>query len=130
MAEINSSWAVRVNRDELVEFQVDGTAGGVSQVAGLRDCRVQHRSATPKPVWDPDIPATYSFRDQWQEIPEGERRVRQRLQGAVGAVLRAPCTPTPLPLGPPRQHHGVQLAELGLRSSAEGRRLDVPEISL
>ena len=25
---------------------------------------------------------------------------------------------------------GVQLAELGLRSSAEGRRLDVPEIAL
>lgn len=68
IAQINSSWAVRVNRDELVEFQVDGTEG--SAVAGLRNCRVQHRSATPKPVWNPDIPATYSFRDQWQEVPD------------------------------------------------------------
>ena len=56
VAQINSSWAVRVNRDELVEFQVDGTHG--SAVAGLRDCRIQHRAATPKPVWNPDLPAT------------------------------------------------------------------------
>ena len=56
VAQINSSWAVRVNRDELVEFQVDGTHG--SAVAGLRDCRVQHRGATPKPVWNPDLPVT------------------------------------------------------------------------
>jgi len=32
IAQINSSWAVRVFRDELVEFQVDGTEG--SAVAG------------------------------------------------------------------------------------------------
>src|SRR5699024_88774 len=36
VAQINSSWAVRVYRDELVEFQVDGTHG--SAVAGLRGC--------------------------------------------------------------------------------------------
>ncbi|NEE18668.1 gfo/Idh/MocA family oxidoreductase, partial [Streptomyces sp. SID7499] len=45
VAQINSSWTVRVNRDELVEFQVDGTHG--SAVAGLRNCRAQHRSSTP-----------------------------------------------------------------------------------
>ena len=74
---------VRVNRDELVEFQVDGTHG--SAVAGLRDCRVQHRAATPKPVWNPDLPATARFRDGWQEVPDNDG-VRQRLQGPVGAV--------------------------------------------
>ncbi len=68
VAQINSSWAVRVHRDELVEFQVDGTHG--SAVAGLRGCRVQHRSATPKPVWNPDVPVTEPFRDQWQEVPD------------------------------------------------------------
>jgi predicted dehydrogenase len=68
VAQINSSWAVRVNRDELVEFQVDGTEG--SAVAGLRNCRVQHRSVTPKPVWNPDLPATERFREQWQEVPD------------------------------------------------------------
>ena len=62
IAQINSSWNVRVNRDELVEFQVDGTHG--SAVAGLRNCRVQHRATTPKPVWNPDLPATARFRDR------------------------------------------------------------------
>src|SRR5699024_456502 len=52
IAQINSSWAVRVYRDELVEFQVDGTPG--SAVAGLRNCVAQQRAHTPKPVWTPD----------------------------------------------------------------------------
>ena len=34
IAQINSSWAVRVDRDELVEFQVDGTHG----IGGRRAC--------------------------------------------------------------------------------------------
>ena len=70
VAQINSSWAVRVFRDELVEFQMDGTLG--CAVAGLQRCRVQHRSATPKPVWNPDLQATEPFREQWQEIPDND----------------------------------------------------------
>ncbi|MGH3494289.1 MAG: Gfo/Idh/MocA family protein, partial [Sciscionella sp.] len=53
-ASVNSSWAVRVNRRELVELHVDGTHG--SAVAGLRNCAVQHRVSTPMPVWNPDLP--------------------------------------------------------------------------
>ena len=69
IAQINSSWAVRVNRDELVEFQVDGTHG--SAVAGLRDCRIQHRATTPKPVWNPDLPGhRATSATQWQEVPD------------------------------------------------------------
>jgi len=37
IAQINSSWCVRVNRDELVEFQIDGTHGS----AVVRAARVQ-----------------------------------------------------------------------------------------
>ena len=48
LASVNSSWAVRVNRRELVELHVDGTNG--SAVAGLRNCAVQHRVSTPMPV--------------------------------------------------------------------------------
>ena len=66
IAQINSSWATRVYRDELVEFQVDGTHG--SAVAGLTKCVAQHRSHTPKPEWNPDLPVTESFRDQWLEL--------------------------------------------------------------
>nr|WP_232265502.1 Gfo/Idh/MocA family oxidoreductase [Streptomyces pactum] len=68
VAQINSSWTVRVHRDELVEFQVDGTEG--SAVAGLHRCRVQHRAATPRPVWDPDVPVAEGFRGGWQEVPD------------------------------------------------------------
>ncbi|MFD7667079.1 Gfo/Idh/MocA family protein [Streptomyces sp. NPDC059788] len=125
VAQINSSWAVRVHRDELVEFQVDGTEG--SAVAGLRGCRVQHRAATPKPVWNPDVPATEPFRDQWQEIPENadfDNGFKAQWELFLRHVVRDEPWRWDLAAGA----RGVQLAELGRRSSAEGRRLDVPEL--
>lgn len=127
VAQINSSWAVRVMRDELVEFQVDGTHG--SAVAGLRRCRAQHRSATPKPLWNPDLPTTESFRDQWQEVPDnGEFENAFKAQWEL--FLRHVALGEPYHRDLLAGAHGVQLAELGLKSSAEGRRLDVPELSL
>jgi predicted dehydrogenase len=127
VAQINSSWAVRVFRDELVEFQVDGTEG--SAVAGLRRCRVQHRSATPKPVWNPDLPATEDFRSQWQEIPDNEEfdngfKVQWEL------FLRHVALDEPWHWDLLAGARGVQLAELSLKSSEQGRRLDVPELAL
>ncbi|MEV0613252.1 Gfo/Idh/MocA family oxidoreductase [Nonomuraea sp. NPDC050404] len=123
IAQINSSWTVRVNRDELVEFQVDGTHG--SAVAGLRNCRVQHRSATPKPVWNPDLPATARFRDGWQEVPDNaefDNGFKIQWEGFVRHVLDDAPFPNDFASGA----RGVQLAELGLRSNAEGRRIEVP----
>ncbi|MGP3944632.1 Gfo/Idh/MocA family protein [Streptomyces sp. 6N106] len=127
IAQINSSWAVRVNRDELVEFQVDGTEG--SAVAGLRNCRAQHRSATPKPVWNPDLPATESFREQWQEVPHNEE-FDNGFKAQWELFLRHVALDEPWRWDLLAGARGVQLAELGLKSSAEGRRLDVPELSL
>ncbi|MGW0806373.1 Gfo/Idh/MocA family protein [Nonomuraea sp. NPDC002799] len=123
VAQINSSWTVRVNRDELVEFQVDGTHG--SAVAGLRNCRVQHRSATPKPVWNPDLPATARFRDGWQEVPDNaefDNGFKIQWEGFIRHVLED----APFPYDFASGARGVQLAELGLRSNAEGRRIEVP----
>ncbi|MEV6108515.1 Gfo/Idh/MocA family oxidoreductase [Streptomyces sp. NPDC051940] len=127
VAQINSSWAVRVNRDELVEFQVDGTEG--SAVAGLRRCRVQHRSATPKPVWNPDLPATESFRDQWQEIPDNAE-FDNGFKAQWELFLRHVALDEPYHWDLLAGARGVQLAELGLQAAAEGRRFDVPELSL
>ncbi|MFC8181468.1 oxidoreductase [Rhodococcus sp. 14-2470-1b] len=127
VAQINSSWAVRVFRDELVEFQVDGTHG--SAVAGLRTCVAQHRSHTPKPVWNPDLPVTEPFRDQWLDVPaNAELDNGFKLQWEE--FLRDVIAERPHRYGLLSAARGVQLAELGLRSSAEGRRLDVPEITL
>ncbi|MEU4519578.1 Gfo/Idh/MocA family oxidoreductase [Amycolatopsis sp. NPDC024027] len=126
IAQINSSWSTRVFRDELVEFQVDGTEG--SAVAGLRRCRVQHRSATPKPVWNPDLPATEPFRDQWQEVPDNaefDNGFKAQWEEFVRDVVAG------------RQHRydffsaarGLQVAEAGLTSSAEGRRVELKPLS-
>lgn len=125
IAQINSSWTVRVNRDELVEFQVDGTEG--SAVAGLRNCRVQHRGSTPKPVWNPDLPATHSFRDQWQEVPDNQE-FENGFKAQWELFLRHVYADTPYRWDLHAGARGVQLAELGLKSSAEGRRIEVPEI--
>ncbi|AXO34391.1 Gfo/Idh/MocA family protein [Micromonospora sp. B006] len=125
VAQLNSSWAVRVHRDELVEFQVDGTHG--SAVAGLRDCRIQHRGTTPMPVWNPDLPVTEPFRDQWQTVPEnGEHDNAFKVQWE--AFLRHVVDDEPFPWDFLAGARGVQLAEAGLRSAREGRRVTIEEI--
>ncbi|MET9020535.1 Gfo/Idh/MocA family oxidoreductase [Actinopolymorpha sp. NPDC004070] len=129
IAQLNSSWAVRVYRDELVEFQVDGTEG--SAVAGLRNCRIQHRSTTPMPVWNPDLPATEPFRQQWQQVPDNavyDNGFKVEWEQFLRYVLEedAPAFPHDF-LAAAR---GVQLAELGLQSSREGRRIEVPEVGI
>src|SRR5690606_22699270 len=67
VAHFNSSWVVRVRRDDLLTVQVDGTRG--TAVAGLRECRIQPYGATPRPVWNPDVDNTHSFYDDWQVMP-------------------------------------------------------------
>jgi predicted dehydrogenase len=125
VAQINSSWAVRVNRDELVEFQVDGVEG--SAVAGLRGCRVQHRATTPKPVWNPDLPVGERFRDQWQEVPDNEE-FDNGFKAQWEMFLRHVAEDAPYTWDLWAGARGVQLAELGLQSAREGRRVEVPEL--
>ncbi|ROR73120.1 Gfo/Idh/MocA family protein [Bogoriella caseilytica] len=127
IAQINSSWTVRVHRDELVEFQVDGTHG--SAVAGLRNCVAQQRAHTPKPVWNPDLPATEPFREQWMDVPaNGELDNGFKVQWEE--FLRDVAAGRQHRFGLLSAARGVQLAELGLASSEQGRTLPVPEISL
>jgi len=125
VAQINSSWAVRVNRDELVEFQVDGTEG--SAVAGLRNCRIQHRATTPRPVWNPDLPLTHSFREQWQEVPDNED-FDNGFKAQWEMFLRHVVEDAPYTWDLWAGARGVQLAELGLQSAREGRRVEMPEL--
>ena len=125
IAQINSSWAVRVHRDELVEFQVDGTAG--SAVAGLRNCRIQHRAATPKPVWNPDQPATEDFRSQWQVVPDNEE-FDNGFKAQWELFLRHVVEDEPYTWDLWAGARGVQLAELALWSAREGRRVEVPDL--
>ncbi|HEY3507148.1 MAG TPA: Gfo/Idh/MocA family oxidoreductase [Actinocatenispora sp.] len=127
IAQVNSSWCVRVNRDELVEFQVDGTEG--SAVAGLRRCRIQHRATTPKPVWNPDLATPEPFREQWQEVPDNAD-YDNGFKVQWEEYLRHVVAGTPFGYDFAAAARGVQLAELGYTSSREGRRMPVPAIEL
>lgn len=127
IAHINSSWAVRVKRDDLVTFQVDGTLG--SAVAGLTRCYTQHRVNTPRPVWNPDQPQTIKFQEQWEEVPDNQVYENGfKLQWEE--FIRHVVADTPWKYDLLEGAKGVQLAELGLKSWAERRWLDVPPLSL
>jgi len=127
IAQVNSSWAVRVHRDELVSFQVDGTEG--SAVAGLRECKVQHRAVTPKPVWNPDVPNPFDFYADWQEVPDNMLFDNAfKIQWEL--FLKHVVLDEPFPWDFLAGAKGVQLAELSLKSWAERRWVDIPELSL
>jgi predicted dehydrogenase len=105
---------------------VDGTEG--SAVAGLRDCKTQHRVNTPKPVWNPDLPNPFKFREHWQEVPDnGTFENAFKVQWEL--FLKHVAIDTPFPHTFVDGARGVQLAELGLKSWAERRWLDVPVIN-
>ena len=125
IAQINSSWVVRVDRGELVEFQVDGTHG--SAVAGLFGCRIQPRAQTPKPVWNPDLPTDEDFRAQWEQVPDLEEYPN-------GFRAQWEQFLTDVDAGRPHGYdlaagvRGLQLVEAGLKSSDEGRRVQIERI--
>ena len=125
IAQINSSWAVRVHRDELVEFQIDGTHG--SAVAGLFNCVAQQRGSTPMPVWNPDLPTTEKFREQWLPVPanaELDNGFKAQWEQFLRYVIGEGDHRYDFFAGA----RGVRLAEAGLQSSAEGRRLQLGEL--
>ncbi|MBP7825213.1 MAG: Gfo/Idh/MocA family oxidoreductase [Verrucomicrobia bacterium] len=126
IAHFNSSWCVRVRRDDLLTLQVDGTHG--SAVAGLRDCVVQHASVTPRPVWNPDIPNPLNFFDNWERVPD-----YQPFDNAFKAqwelFLRHVVLDEPFPWDLLAGAKGVQLAEKGLESWARRAWVDVPELA-
>ena len=127
IAHFNSSWCVRVYRDELLTLQVDGTHG--SALAGLRECKVQNRVNTPKAIWNPDIPNTIDFRDDWLNVPDnGEFENAFKVQWEL--FLKHVVCDTPFPWDLVAGAKGVQLAELGLQSWHERRWVDVPDLTL
>jgi predicted dehydrogenase len=127
VVQFNSSWAVRVHRKELVEFQVDGTLG--SAVAGLFGCEIQPRQATPKPVWNPDLAETHDYFSDWHEVPVNdvfENGFKVQWEQFLRHVLEDAPYDYDLLAGA----RGVRLSEEGLRSSAEGRRIPLDPVSL
>ncbi|MGA1982237.1 MAG: Gfo/Idh/MocA family oxidoreductase [Acidobacteriaceae bacterium] len=125
VAQINSSWSFRVYRDELFSLQVDGTLG--SAVAGLRECRLQSRANTPRPLWNPDIENPFRFREYWQDVPDTQV-FDNGFKVQWEMFFRHVAEDAPFPHDFLEGARGVQLAELGLQSWRERRWLDVPEL--
>ncbi|MDB4507682.1 Gfo/Idh/MocA family oxidoreductase [bacterium] len=125
IAHFNSSWNVRVRRDDLLTLQIDGSKG--SAVAGLRDVKIQHYGNTPKPIWNPDIAQPIDFFEGWAEVPEQEVYDNAfKVQWEM--FLRHVVKDEPFPFTLLEGAKGVQLAELGIQSWEERRWVDVPDL--
>ena len=125
IAHFNSSWAVRVRRDDLLTIQVDGTKG--TAVAGLRHCWTQHYGTTPRPVWNPDIDSPLNYFDGWQKVPEQDSfdnafKVQWEL------FLRHVVKDEPFRWGLLEGAKGVQLAEKGIESWKKRAWVQIPEL--
>jgi predicted dehydrogenase len=127
IAHFNSSWTVRVRRDDLLTLQVDGTKG--SAVAGLRDCWIQHYGATPRPVWNPDIPNPLNFFDGWQKVPEQDV-FDNAFKRQWELFLRHVVKDEPFRWDLLEGAKGVQLAEAGLTSWRDRRWVDLAPLDI
>jgi predicted dehydrogenase len=125
IAHFNSSWCVRVRRDDLLTITVDGSQG--SAVAGLRHCWIQSNGATPRPVWNPDVENPLNYFDDWQKVPQqdefGNAFKRQwelfLLHVVTGSEFRWNLL---------EGAKGVQLAEKGLESWSKRAWVDIPAL--
>lgn len=126
IAQLNMSWATRVNREDLVTFHVDGTHG--SAVATLTDCKAQSRVNTPRPVWNPDVKQTMNFTAQWQDVPDTQvydNGFKIQWEHFIRHVVEDAPYAWTLPEGA----KGVQLVEAALQSWKERRFVDVPSLN-
>ncbi|MDI1237523.1 MAG: Gfo/Idh/MocA family oxidoreductase [Polaromonas sp.] len=127
IAQMNMSWATRVNREDLVTFHVDGTHG--SAVAGLSACKAQSRVNTPRPVWNPDEKQTMNFSAQWQEVPDTQtydNGFKIQWEHFIRHVVENEPYKWTLPEGA----KGVQLVEAALESWKERRWVDVDPLQV
>jgi predicted dehydrogenase len=127
IAQLNMSWVTRVRRDDLVTFHVDGTDG--SAVAGLHDCRIQPRVATPRPVWNPDIKQTMDFREQWQLVPDTQV-YDNGFKIQWEQFIRHVAEDAPWKYTLAEGAKGVQLVEAALASWKERRWVDIEPLPL
>ena len=126
IAHFNSSWAVRVRRDDLLTIHVDGLNG--SAVVGLRDCWIQPLSGTPRPVWNPDIEQPIKFFDGWLKVPEQEE-YENAFRAQWELFLRHVVADEPFPWTLLAGAKGVQLAEKGMESWQTRKWVELPELS-
>jgi predicted dehydrogenase len=127
VAQLNSSWAVRVKRDDLLEVQVDGTEG--SAVAGLRECTTQHHANTPKPEWNPDTPTEHDFHEDWEPVPDN-REFENAFKQQWAEFVRHVVADEPFPWDFAAGARGVQLTEATHRAWEERRQVVLNDLTI
>jgi len=125
IAHFNSSWCVRVRRDDLVTFQVDGTRG--SAVAGLTRCFTQSLAETPRPVWNPDVRQTHDFGADWKEVPD-DKPYDNAFRAEWELFIRHVCEGAPFKWNLLEGAKGLQLVDCALKSWRSRRWVDVPRL--
>jgi predicted dehydrogenase len=126
IAHFNSSWTVRVRRDDLLTLQVDGTRG--SAVAGLRRCWMQPYNGTPRALWNPDIESSHNYFDEWIEVPNQEEDYDNAFKVQWELFLRHVIKNEPFPWDLLAGAKGVQLAEKGIESWGKRAWVDIPDL--
>ncbi|MFP4356226.1 MAG: Gfo/Idh/MocA family protein [Phycisphaerae bacterium] len=126
VAHFNSSWCVRVRRDDLLTVQVDGTKG--SAVAGLRKCWIQPLQATPRPVWNPDVDSPIDHFQTWTQVPDQAGDFENAFKVQWELFLKHMVYDTPFRWDLREAAKGVQLAEKGLESWDKRAWVDIPEL--
>jgi predicted dehydrogenase len=127
VATINSSWCVRPYRDDLVTFQVDGTNG--SAIAGLHNCMMQARQATPRPVWNPDQKQTLDLYAAWQPVPDFTM-FDNGFKVQWEMFIRHVAEDTPYKYTLREGAKGLQLVEAAMQSWKERRWVDIPALPI
>ena len=125
IAHFNSSWCVRVRRDDLVTFQVDGTKG--TAVAGLTRCFAQSLADTPRPVWNPDVRQTHDFGADWKEVAD-DKSYDNAFKAEWELFIRHVCEGAPFKWNLLEGAKGLQLVECALKSWRSRRWVDVPRL--
>jgi predicted dehydrogenase len=123
ICQFNSSWTVRVRRDDLFVMQVDGSKGSaVGQSARLPDPGSGCDSLSPFGIRILNNQST--FYDGWSEVPDATTYDNAfKIQWEL--FLRHVALDEPFPYDLRSGAKGVELAELGLRSWAERKWIDL-----
>ncbi|MBN4070971.1 Gfo/Idh/MocA family oxidoreductase [Crocinitomix catalasitica] len=125
VAQINSSWCTRVNREDLVTFQIDGTKG--SAISGLTACKIQSLKDTPRPVWNPDEPQTIKFFEQWEEY-EADAKYDNGFKRQWEMFIKHLFEGSEWKFTFEKGAKGVQFAEAGMKSWKDRKWVDVNPI--
>lgn len=127
IVQLNSSWCTRVHRDELLMLQVDGEQG--SAVAGLRECEVQLRAATPSALWNPDAPDPNKYLKGWQKVLATDKYDNAfKIQWEM--FLRHVLEDAPFPHDFLQAARGIQVVEAGLRSWKERNWQEISQLTM